>query len=1322
MTMLKKLFCLAALVFCTIFSSQAATLNAYMTTASGASSCVGNNISFKDSIIYTGSGSITSITWDFGDGNTATSSSQGTTQTHAYASASGSPYTVTLTVKSSDGQTSTATKAVTVAPGVTVDIEIPSLICEHSDKLAFKDSSTIPSGQTATAYAWNFSDGSSFTSKDVFVKVFSSSGNMTVTHSVTTDKGCTFSKSFSINVKPAPLASAKAFSHCADSAIVFDASGTNEEGISGLTYSWSFPDGSTLSGKVVKKVFNAPGSYKGTVTINNPNGCNVNASVSGTAYDEPKLNIFANPTCGDSLVYFINRTTYVFNNVVKYSFNYDISSSNDTGSFLAANMLSDTFGTGHSYPKPGTYTVKVTAHTLLGCDTSIRFNVTTYPTPTVDFSFSSPGCQDSSVVFVDKSGTAGNPTVRRIWHFGDSANSVSTLANPYHKYKQPGTYSVTLKAFTAHGCADSLIQKVRVYPKAVSDFSYSAGCKNDTTRFFDATHIDSTFNDPEQVVRWMWNFGDSTGVDTNQNTKHVYKRSRSYDATLITYSKRGCADTVVKTVTVLPDPNVDFSFPVTNCEGDSIVFVNKSSGDVDSTLRLWEFGDGFSATDSNVTKHVYNISGDIDVSLTVYSKSGGCPKKLTKSIHITPSPIASFNSSPACFGQPTTFTNKTTYSGPGNVTYTWSFGDGSPDTTTHNVKDAVSHTYANKKAYVVSLTSTSDNTGCNTTFTQGVTLTDVPVASFTANDTCTKTAVNFIDHSTLSGVAFTGNHAWDFGDSTTSISNEPTHTYKYPGPHVVKLTVITSTGCQDTYIDTVTTYRQPTADFVYVSHCVNYQPVEFYDKSTVYNGTSTGTRLWYFSDNGTTSTDVNPTHIFTKSGNNIVNLTVTDDKGCVTTTTQNVLVYPKANPVISQINPGCPNYTSTFFGNVSNPSVPVVDYRWYFGDGDSATGKSTSHTYTQGGWKHVTLITESDQGCLDTLKDSIEIPYKPVAKFGYIGANKNETFQFFDSSTIKNDVPSNWTWDFGVIGAQKDYHKDPSYIYTDTGTYIVTLIVSGASGCQDTFRLPVIVYPLPVAGFTSDTVCEGEQTSFTDTSSIAKGYIAVRDWDFGDGSKHVETTDNIITHTYPKYGTYYPLLTVTSGTGGVGRSNYGALSVRVLQKPTAAFKTDPGVVEIQNPVVQFTNTSKSYNNLHWDFGDGTEDNVPNPKHTYSDTGTYIVKLTATNSNGCQDTFIYYMQVKLGYTLFAPNVVTPNGDGVNDVWLPRGTGVIDYDCIIIDRWGQTVFHTTDINQPWKCDYNGNGVRVPEGTYVFYIKAGDFYNEDFKKLKGNITVVR
>lgn len=1313
MTMLKKLSCLAALLFCVTFSARAATLNAYMTTASGAPNCLGNNISFKDSIIYTGSGSITSISWDFGDGNTTTSASQGTTKTHAYANPGS--YTAKLTVTTSDGLSSSVTRTVTVY-GPSVGINYPNPICEHSDKVYFNDNTTFQPGDSGASYSWSFSDGSSSNTKDVSVKVFNTSGNLTVTHTVTSAKGCTVSKTFSITVKPAPLASAKAVGHCSDSSIVYDATATNEENITGLTYTWTFPDGSTATGKTVSKKYSAPGTYKATLLIKNPNGCDVPASATGTAYDYPNLKIVAKPTCQDSLMYFIDSSTSKYNAIVKFYINFDINSSNDTATVWKNTMTSDTI-IGHAYSKSGTYTAKITAFTEHYCDVSERIDVTAEPTPKPDFKFS-VGCPDSVVQFTDNSGTV-IPTVSRIWFFGDSTGKVpntSTQTNPKHAYAKAGTYKVKLIAFTKYGCDDSVTKSVKVFARASSDFSYTAKCRNSSMNFYDASRIDSTNTAPDQITRWLWDFGDSSNVDTNQNPVHTYKYSRPYNVRLVTFSKHGCTDTVYKQVSALPDPGTDFTFPTNNCQKDSIQFTNTTTGDIDSAGWTWDFGDGFNAYTTH-PKHAFSSSGDIQVSLTATTKSG-CSKTLTKTIHIIPSPQASFNYTPACLGEKMTFTNASTYTGGGNVTYTWSFGDGSPDTTTHDLKSTVSHLYNSLTSYSVTLSARSDSSGCSSIYSQQIPITPVPTAAFTKNDTCTYEAVYFYDKSTIAGGKFSGSYVWDFGDSTSSTAPNPTHKYKYPGKHAVKLTIFSPQRCSDVAIDTVITFRPPTPYFTYVSHCEKYQPLEFFDGSQVYNGTTLGTRLWDFGDN-VTSTDVNPTHIFTSSSVvNTVKLTVTDDKGCSSTFTENVVVYPKAVPSF-QKNISCPNTASHFFGNHTPSNVPVVGWKWFFGDGDSADVQTPAHVYTQGGKYTVTLITETDKGCKDTFKEDEIVPEIPVAKFGYTGANVGDQFQFFDSSSIKTGFISRRSWAFGE-GSAFSSAINPIYTYTDTGVYTVSLVVYNQDDCpSDTFKMLVTVYPLPKPRFYTTTVCQGQPTIFSDSSTIDKGYIANHTWNFGDDSKTVESTDNTISHVYAESGTYSPTMKVTSGTGGSSTTTAKAV---VLVKPKASFQANPGVVEIQNPVVQFANKSKEYSTLYWDFGDGTSDTVRNPKHTYTDTGTYIVKLGVTNINGCADTFVYFMQVRLGYTLFAPTVITVNGDGVNDEWLPKGTGVIDYQCIIVDRWGQTVFQTDDIHKPWKGDYNGNGVKVPEGVYVYYIKAGDFYNEDFKTTKGNITVIR
>jgi gliding motility-associated-like protein len=195
-------------------------------------------------------------------------------------------------------------------------------------------------------------------------------------------------------------------------------------------------------------------------------------------------------------------------------------------------------------------------------------------------------------------------------------------------------------------------------------------------------------------------------------------------------------------------------------------------------------------------------------------------------------------------------------------------------------------------------------------------------------------------------------------------------------------------------------------------------------------------------------------------------------------------------------------------------------------------------------------------------------------------------------------------------------------------------------------------------------------------------------------------------------------------TTNFGCTNKTDRLVYVKQRPKASFVINPNPITIQHPKVSFTNTTLYADTAayYWNFGDGFDSHKQNPTHSYNDTGTYTVTLSAVSKRGCVDTSRYTLYVTPGYSIFAPNAMTVNGDGHNDEWGCKGVGVIDFDVVIVDIWGQIVYHSTDLSKNWKGDYNGNGIKVPEGMYIYYVKAGNFANTDFTTLKGNITLIR
>jgi PKD repeat protein len=206
---------------------------------------------------------------------------------------------------------------------------------------------------------------------------------------------------------------------------------------------------------------------------------------------------------------------------------------------------------------------------------------------------------------------------------------------------------------------------------------------------------------------------------------------------------------------------------------------------------------------------------------------------------------------------------------------------------------------------------------------------------------------------------------------------------------------------------------------------------------------------------------------------------------------------------------------------------------------------------------------------------------------------------FTDTST---NTPTSWTWDFDDTGTST--LRNPSHTYASGGTYNVCLTAANAGGsdsaCQD-----VTVTKPPTAEF--DFSVDGQDAAFTDTSTDTPTSWS---WDFDDGNS---STSQNPSHTFASGGTYNVCLTATNAGG----SDPQCRSVTVYGIPTAAFTF--GTTGL---TANFTDTSASTpTSWLWDFGDGAEvtSTEQNPSHTYANSGTYTVCLTATNGSGSSTT-------------------------------------------------------------------------------------------------------
>ncbi len=215
---------------------------------------------------------------------------------------------------------------------------------------------------------------------------------------------------------------------------------------------------------------------------------------------------------------------------------------------------------------------------------------------------------------------------------------------------------------------------------------------------------------------------------------------------------------------------------------------------------------------------------------------------------------------------------------------------------------------------------------------------------------------------------------------------------------------------------------------------------------------------------------------------------------------------------------------------------------------------------------------------------------------------------------ISNNGVSDLFWDFGDGTSSSDNH--PVHTFKDSGNYSVTLFINYDEGKKEQIVKENLINvskrsaPLadfsafPVSGKTPLTV------SFIDESKGVK--LSSWMWDFGNGN--VSSDQNPII-TYKTSGIYTVKLTVSNSLGAHLERKTNFIRVEDEIGPTSAFKATPLITSPNNEITFVNYSSGKIDSLLWDFGDGSTSTENNPKHSYSKTGLFDIKLTVTDENG-----------------------------------------------------------------------------------------------------------
>jgi gliding motility-associated-like protein len=753
-------------------------------------------------------------------------------------------------------------------------------------------------------------------------------------------------------------------------------------------------------------------------------------------------------------------------------------------------------------------------------------------------------------------------------------------------------------------------------------------------------------------------------------------------------------------------PAVNAGPDVTFCSGNSAQLGTAASP---GWTYSWSPANGLSdPTISNPTVTLVN-SGSSTVTNTfiVTATSGSCVLTDTVAVTVTPGPSAAFTptGSAICEGQSVNF-NYTGSAGSSTV-FTWNFTGG--NILSGSGQGPYSVSYPSAGNYSVTLT--VNDAGCSSTFTDSVFVSTGPTATFnTSSPACTGDTVQ---------ISYTGNgingavYTWNFGNAIVvngSGSGPYEIIYQTAGTFPVTLDV-SAPGCQP---------DQSSANIDIGSVMVNAgMDTTVCDASVITLGQAANPGITYswspsagLSDPSLAQPTLTATNV---TGGIIYNhyvVTATDGI-CFSydTITVGINAIPVCSFTVSDDSVCVGENVDLIFNGAA---TAMANFNWDFQQATIISGNGmgpyTAQFNTPGIYT-ISLLVD-DNGCTSNPStqsvnvSNALIPSVAVPVSACVGDTVN--VQYTGPANPQNPV-----WDFSGGTLISGSGTGPYLVtYTDTGIYSVMLTISNTDCPAASVTESITIDQAPLPSF-SVSATEGCAPLTVQFSAQGAGPSDLYTWIISGAVSHQPSPE----FTFPNGGIYDVALSITSPHGcssGLTQSQ----RVTVFPKPSAEFQTDPAAATLISPLINFINYSSNADVYQWDFGDGTGAQFISGIHQYGDTGTYPVTLIANNVNGCTDTVRGVVRINGEFSFYVPNAITPNNDGINDVFRGYGTYLTSYEMWIYNRWGDMVFHTNSYEDAWDGSINST---VQNDTYIYKIIVKD-YAEVAYNYYGSVNVIK
>jgi gliding motility-associated-like protein len=471
------------------------------------------------------------------------------------------------------------------------------------------------------------------------------------------------------------------------------------------------------------------------------------------------------------------------------------------------------------------------------------------------------------------------------------------------------------------------------------------------------------------------------------------------------------------------------------------------------------------------------------------------------------------------------------------------------------------------------------------------------------------------------------------------------------------------------------------------------------------NVTNVPSIIWDFNDGNTMiANNTNPvSHTYTTPGAYVPKIIFSDGGSCTSSSPGTDTI--KADGVFSGFTntPACEGYMVQFIDTSKGMFAPVTNWAWTFHDGKTSVTSKPYHYYPNVGTYNVSLIVTNGNGCKDTVSRDVVINPLPV-----IGAGSDTIICLKDFALLDGTGGVSYAWSpAGTLScADCPQPKASPQIKTE-----YTVIGTDANGCSDTDKVMI-----DVKIKTDSRVGEGGEICDDEGMTIQAFDAQWYEW---SPAEDVSDPKSPTTFASPHKTTNFMVVAYEGSC--IPDTNY----IKVIVHPKPIVRATGETTIIAGKSTPIEASGELIKRFEWVPASSLScDDCPNPQANPTKTTTY--NITAYTDKNCADSAKVTIYVVCDNSqLFIPNTFTPNGDGQNDVFYPRGVGLDQVAAFrIYNRWGQVVFERTNMKLNDKAsawDGTFGGKELSPDVFVYTVEAV-CDNGEILKLKGDITLVR